>query len=415
VQYPGVGWRRYLVLGGLACGLVLPAAAVATAPSLHGSLSRALVAPGIASSRSAAMAIDLTTGETLFSQNPDTPLQPASNEKLAVSYTALVELGPAYRFRTEVVGEGRQVGHVWHGRLVLKGFGDPTLSSKDIGHLADRIKARGIRRVTGHIVGDDSWFDRRWTVAGWLPRFAITESPPLSALVVDRGWREGRPVADPPLAAAAMLDRMLKARGIEARDARTGRARPDAVRLAKVDSRRLSHLLKTIDSDSDNFAAELVLKTIGREALGKGTSAAGASVVRRDLAAAGVPLAGVRVVDGSGLSRANRVTARELSALLVAIWNDPLVRPYVRDSLAVAGISGTLAHRLDVKPVRGRVRAKTGTTNVASALSGYVGERYAFVVVQNGSPVSTWSARAAQDRFVQALAELAFARTTTGG
>jgi PBP4 family serine-type D-alanyl-D-alanine carboxypeptidase len=252
-------------------------------------------------------------------------------------------------------------------------------------------------------------------VAGWLPRFAIVESPPLSALVVDRGWRAGRAVADPPLAAAAMLDRMLKARGIEARDARTGRARPDAVRLAKVDSQQLSHLLKSIDSDSDNFAAELVLKAIGREALGKGTSAAGAAVVRRDLAAVGVPLAGVRVVDGSGLSRANRVTARELSALLVAIWNDPKVRPYVRDALAVAGVSGTLAHRLQHTHVRGRVRAKTGTTNIASALSGYVGERFAFVVVQNGSPVATWAAREAQDRFVQALAQLAVARNATSG
>ena len=137
--------------------------------------------------------------------------------------------------------------------------------------------------------------------------------------------------------------------------------------------------------------------------------------MRRDLAAAGVPLAGVRVVDGSGLSRANRVTARELSALLVAIWNNPDVKPYVRDSLAVAGMSGTLEHRLQYAPVRGRVRAKTGTTNIASALSGYVGERFAFVIVQNGSPVATWAAREAQDRFVQALAALAVARNATAG
>ena len=91
-----------------------------------------------------------------------------------------------------------------------------------------------------HIVGDDSWLDRRWTVAGWKPEFAISESPPLSALVVDRGWHQGRPVREPALAAAAMFDRMLRARGIVARDAQTGRAKPGAVRLAKADSGRLS-------------------------------------------------------------------------------------------------------------------------------------------------------------------------------
>jgi D-alanyl-D-alanine carboxypeptidase/D-alanyl-D-alanine-endopeptidase (penicillin-binding protein 4) len=394
------------VVGAFACALALPVAAVATAPSLNGHLRHALVAPGIARSQSAALAVDLTTGQLLFAQNPDTPLQPASNEKLCVSYTALVELGPNYRFRTEVVGEGRQVGSVWYGRLVLKGYGDPTLSAKDIGHLVDRIAARGIRRVTGHVVGDDSWFDRRWTVTGWLPEFAISESPPLSALVVDRGWHKGRPVRDPALAAVAMFDRMLRARGIVARDAQTGRAGPGAIRLAKADSARLSHLLKAVDTDSDNYHAEVVLKTIGREVLGQGSSAAGARVVRRDLEAAGVPLGGVRIVDGSGLSRANRVTARELGTLLAVIWKDPKLRPLVRDSLAVAGMTGTLAHRLGYPSTLGRVRAKTGTTNIASALSGYVGNRYAFVVVQNGSPVATWPAREAQDRFVRALAGL---------
>jgi PBP4 family serine-type D-alanyl-D-alanine carboxypeptidase len=176
------------------------------------------------------------------------------------------------------------------------------------------------------------------------------------------------------------------------------------VLLAKADSRRLSHILKAVDTDSDNYSAELLLKAIGAEVLGKGSSAAGATVVRRDLAIAGVPLAGVRVVDGSGLSRSNRVTARELAMLLVAIWNDPKVRPIVHESLAVAGQTGTLAHRLLYRPAYGRVHAKTGTTNIASALSGYVGSKYAFVVVQNGTPVATWSAREAQDRFVQALA-----------
>jgi D-alanyl-D-alanine carboxypeptidase/D-alanyl-D-alanine-endopeptidase (penicillin-binding protein 4) len=150
----------------------------------------------------------------------------------------------------------------------------------------------------------------------------------------------------------------------------------------------------------------LVLKTIGAEALGKGTTAAGAAVVRRDLAAGGIPLTGVRIVDGSGLSRLDRVTARELAALLLAFWRSPELHDVLQGSLAVAGRSGTLKHRLLGHRTRGIVRGKTGTTDVASALSGYVGSRYAFVLVQNGHPVNWAAAHTLQDRFVDALARL---------
>ena len=159
-----------------------------------------------------------------------------------------------------------------------------------------------------------------------------------------------------------------------------------------------------MDGDSDNFTAELVLKTLGRLVLGKGTTATGARVVTSVLAEAGIPLTGVRIVDGSGLSRLDRLTTRALAAILVAAWNDPEVRPVLWDSLAVAGRSGTMKRRLDRRPAVGNVRAKTGTTAVSSALTGFVGRRFVFSVVQNGSPISTWWARTAQDRFALALA-----------
>jgi len=373
---------------------------------MNGKLARALHTPRLEPGLSAAVAVDLVTGQTIFSRNADVALEPASNEKLPVTYGALVELGPSYRFHTDVIGEGRQVGDVWEGRLVLKGFGDPTLESADLGRLANKVAALGIRRVMGHVVGDNSWFDRSWTVAGWLPGYYPLESGPLSALVVNRGYRDSRLARDPSLAAAAIFDQALRARGIEARDAQVGAAGPGAVTLATVRSQRLSRLLPLMDADSDNFTAEMVLKEIGAEAVGKGTSAAGAAVVRRDLRAAGIPLAGARIVDGSGLSRLDRVTASELSSLLLLFWRTPAYRTLVHDSLAIAGETGTLRNRLLGATTRGLVRGKTGTTNIASALSGYVGERYAFVLVQNGDPVDWTAAHTVQDRFVIALAGL---------
>jgi PBP4 family serine-type D-alanyl-D-alanine carboxypeptidase len=159
-----------------------------------------------------------------------------------------------------------------------------------------------------------------------------------------------------------------------------------------------------MDRESDNFTAEMLLKQLGLVELGRGTSAAGASVVMQALVDAGVPTAGVRIVDGSGLSRLDRLTTTTLGALLHAAWDEPVIRPYLVAALPVAGVNGTLRSRLRQAPARGRVLAKTGTTREASALSGYVGDRYAFAVVQNGHPVSYWWARRAQDRFVQVLA-----------
>jgi serine-type D-Ala-D-Ala carboxypeptidase/endopeptidase (penicillin-binding protein 4) len=83
---------------------------------------------------------------------------------------------------------------------------------------------------------------------------------------------------------------------------------------------------------------------------------------------------------------------------------DPLIRAEFVSSLPVAGVSGTLRNRLARRPTLRQVIAKTGTTSRSCSLAGFVGRRYAFAILQNGSPVSSWSARAAQDRFVTLLA-----------
>jgi D-alanyl-D-alanine carboxypeptidase/D-alanyl-D-alanine-endopeptidase (penicillin-binding protein 4) len=163
-------------------------------------------------------------------------------------------------------------------------------------------------------------------------------------------------------------------------------------------------MLRFMDRESDNFTAEMLLKHLGLTELGRGTSAAGAAVVTQALAEAGVPMTGVRIVDGSGLSQLDRLTANALGSLLKIAWADPTVGPALLASLPVAGVNGTLQHRLSKPPARGRVLAKTGTTDTASSLSGYVSGRYAFAIVQNGHPLSYWWARRAQDRFAQILA-----------
>jgi serine-type D-Ala-D-Ala carboxypeptidase/endopeptidase (penicillin-binding protein 4) len=368
-------------------------------------LARALLVPHVAPARSAAVALDLASGTVLFEQNPGRPLAPASNEKLPLTYAALDRLGPAFRIETDVLGEGQQDGTQWTGTLVLKGNGDPTLSSADLRALAAQVKSLGIRSVTGGVSGDESAYDARRIVAGWKPSFFIDESPPLSALVVDRA-RVGRVVTrSPALAAATAFRDALRKAGIAvAGPVRAAAADEWSVLLANVSSPTLGAMLRFMDRESDNFTAEMLLKQLGLTELGRGTSAAGATVVTQVLSEAGVPMTGVRIVDGSGLSRLDRLTANALGSLLQVAWSDPTVGPALLASLAVAGVNGTLQHRLRKPPARGRVLAKTGTTDTASSLSGYVSERYAFAVVQNGHPLPYWWARRAQDRFAQILA-----------
>jgi D-alanyl-D-alanine carboxypeptidase/D-alanyl-D-alanine-endopeptidase (penicillin-binding protein 4) len=397
--------RRRLALLVALASLVAPVVATAQGTPLQLRLAKALRVPHVAPGRSAAIALDLASGQVLYAQNPALPLAPASNEKLPLTYAALATLGASYRIETDVLGEGEQDGTTFTGTLVLRGGGDPTLSTAGLRSLAGQVRAYGIRHVVGSIVGDESYFDARRIVAGWKPSFYIEESPPLSALVVNRA-RVGRYVTQSPaLAAATAFRTALQAAGVAIDGpVKLGEVGDFSIPIAQVESPPLASIIRFMDRESDNFTAELLLKQLGAVESDRGTSAAGAAVVTQALAQAAVPLAGVRIVDGSGLSRLDRLTANAVSGILKAAWSDPAVRPAFVAALPVAGVNGTLEDRLRKPPARGRVLAKTGTTDVASALSGYVSRRFLFTVLQNGTPLSYWWARRAQDRFVQVLA-----------
>jgi D-alanyl-D-alanine carboxypeptidase/D-alanyl-D-alanine-endopeptidase (penicillin-binding protein 4) len=384
--------------------LVLAGPVGAGGSSLTNRLAKALAVPHVSQARTAAVAFDLQTGQTLFTEHESLSLAPASNEKLAVTYAALVGLGTAYRIETDVLGRGQQNGTVWQGHLLLVGHGDPTLSSADLADLAAQVRAAGITRVTGAVFGDETFFDARRTAPGWKPWYYVNESAPLSALTVDRGTYRGRISRNPALAAALLFRDALRRAGVAVGGAGLGDEHGNEVPLAAVDSAPLSEIVRYMDRESDNFTAEIVLKQLGAIENTVGTSAGGAAYARRLLAAAGVPLAGVRLTDGSGLSLLDRLTVRALAGILRAAWADPEVRPAFVAALPVAGINGTLSDRMRRPPARGNVLAKTGTTFQASALSGYVRRRYVFSVLQNGNPVSSFWARRAQDRFATALA-----------
>src|SRR6185312_6516519 len=176
---------------------------------------------------------------------------PASNEKLVVTYAALEALGPAFRMQTSVLGEGRLgAAGIWTGNLVLKGGGDPTLDRAALARLAEDVRAAGVRRVTGSLVADESWFDSRRSGPAWKAGFVPFESQALSAIAI-----EG--VAD-----AAGTVRLF----------RGSLARAGGWPLAVHWSPPLAGILRHMDVVSDNFTAELVLKQLGAVVAGEGTT-----------------------------------------------------------------------------------------------------------------------------------------------
>jgi D-alanyl-D-alanine carboxypeptidase/D-alanyl-D-alanine-endopeptidase (penicillin-binding protein 4) len=387
--------------------LAVPAGAASTtraaAPSLDLALERALKAPGIDADSSAAIAVDLRTGATVYESNAQRSLLPASAEKLAVSFAALRILGPRFRFRTEVVGVGARSGPIWRGNLGLVGYGDPTLDRSDLDRLARKFSATGIRRVAGRVFGDDTHFDAQRDAKGWKPAYLGYESRPLSALAVGGVMFDGGNGS--AAAAARAFTEALERRGIAVSGrAVGGKAPDDALTIAFDLSETLARIVWLMNAESDNFVAEMVLKELGATTAPRGSTAAGARVVRATLSEAGVRLAGVRIADGSGLSKYDRSTVTALTDILSAGGSDTAIRDAFVTSLAVAGVSGTLENRLARRPTKGRVIGKTGTTNRASALAGFVRRRYVFAILHNGRPVPYWYARAAQDRFVTLLA-----------
>jgi D-alanyl-D-alanine carboxypeptidase/D-alanyl-D-alanine-endopeptidase (penicillin-binding protein 4) len=237
--------------------------------------------------------------------------------------------------------------------------------------------------------------------------------------VVDGGTvvagRRRVPAADPALAAAAAFAGLLAQRGVVVDGAAAHAAVPHgATALASVQSPPLTTVLGEMLRESDNLAAEMLVKELGYRFGRGGTWAAGTAVIHAALAGAGVPLDGVVQVDGSGLDRLDRVPCRTLAAI-------------VRDGtleaeFAVAGRCGTLVGRLVRQPGAQRVVAKTGSLSGVSALSGAVSaaplpaqpcppagaaaERVTFAEVFNGV-ASIAAGEAVADRVANVLATYA--------
>jgi D-alanyl-D-alanine carboxypeptidase/D-alanyl-D-alanine-endopeptidase (penicillin-binding protein 4) len=391
-------------------GLVLAALLAPSAASASGDVSElqadfahelALAGPA-----DGAYVYDLTAKQALFSERATSMRPPASVEKLYTATTALEEMGASARVATTVYGVGNMApGGVWEGSLYLRGGGDPTFGGTSFIHrhyggvgasvsalVSQLVRTDHIRSVTGSIEGDESYFDalRGEPSSGyaWDPFLEGT----LSALAFNRGetGNERGPHAPAALAARALRN-ALKADGV-AIDGHSGAATtpPGAVQLAQARSPTIAQLLGLMLPPSDNFFAETLLKDLGARYGGAGTTAAGSAVVERRISTA----LGIHphVVDGSGLSEADKTSPYQVADLLVELATTP-IGAVLREHMAVAGRTGTLELRMRNTGAAGRCQGKTGTLTGVSNLVGYCqaadGHTLVFAIFTDGIAIAT--------------------------
>ncbi|HEX7243658.1 MAG TPA: D-alanyl-D-alanine carboxypeptidase/D-alanyl-D-alanine-endopeptidase [Longimicrobiaceae bacterium] len=431
---------------------------------------------------------DPASGRALYRRNADRHFIPASNLKLVVAAAAAHHLDPGYRYRTTLYAAGPVRAGTLEGDLVLYGRGDPTLSARYfpartsvLEALADSLAARGVRRVAGGIVADESHFDslhlrsdwERYDLLWWYAapvgalgfndnaidfrvepgarageRARITGAPESAAWSLDNRARTvaaGRPrtvdfdrvpgtnriiaYGDVPLGSEAdtesvavvdaarvtgtVLREVLERRGIRvgrpevrvvADPARSPAA--GAAVLAEHLSPPLPQVIGPILGSSQNWFAEQLLWTLGKEVRGEGSWDAGLAVEREFLErTVGIDSAAFVLRDGSGLSAGNLVTPGALVRLLA--WTRTSPRgSLVRAALPVSGRSGSLRARLTDLP--GRVAAKTGYIGNVDSLSGFItledGREVVFAVIANGSGLPSSRMKGAIDEVVRAIA-----------
>ena len=394
---------RMVRTAALACLLLalVPAAAAAASRS---ATARALAAQmRSAGSGSGALVVDLDTGDQIYALRAGTPRMPASVQKLYTSATTLRRLGASGRLTTTVLAETPpDAAGVVRGDLYLQGGGDPTFDVLDSNRLAQQVADAGVVAVTGRVIGDETAFDARRGVPSSAFRLT-SEVGPLSALTFNRG-RTGRRSPywqnRPANFAAGQFTKQLRALGVAvAAGARRGRTAEAAVPLGAWRSQPVTVLLHEMNPPSDNFMAEMLIKVLGDRFGPTGSTAAGARVISDELAE--LELAPT-IVDGSGLSRSDRTSPRDVVGLLTALDGEAAFT----GSLAVAGRSGTLETRMRGTVAQDRCRAKTGTLRDVSALAGYCtttsGSTVAFAFLMNY--VNPYGARLLQDRMAIALA-----------
>ncbi|RAL24960.1 D-alanyl-D-alanine carboxypeptidase/D-alanyl-D-alanine-endopeptidase [Lujinxingia litoralis] len=259
--------------------------------------------------------------------------------------------------------------------------------------------------------------NRTRTVAGGLSRVQVSARPSEEGTIIEVGGTIGQranPVSvrkrvdNPPEFAGAVMARALKMVGIGFDgEVRPGAAPQTRERLHVHHSAPLIDTISAMNKWSNNFMAEQLLLATARQSDGPATWEEAIAKATDFMVRAGFDAERFSLHNGSGLYEGNEVSARQFVSLLRYMRGHAFGPEFIA-SLPIAGIDGSLRNRLREPHVSGNLRAKTGTLNNVTALSGYVqtrsGRQAAFSILINDPPRRAWVYRPHQDRIAQAIA-----------
>ena len=421
--------------------------ATGTGPSAAG-LAAALadlLKPGLVGPVAGIAVVDVATGTLLYGEDGEQPITPASTTKVLTAAAVLSALGPDAVLRTRVQRvpdaettspaptPGATASPQPPARIVLVGGGDPLLSSLGPGsaklpayprraslldlasQTARNLTAAGVTEV--RLRYDAGIFAGPAASPAWPRSYTGDVVGPVMGLSADQGrvgpTSDGR-VDDPALRTAELFAAELEKRGLAVVGAPTaGAAPPGSETLAEVASAPMSALVEHMLVDSDNDAAEALLRQVAIARGRPGSFADGAAAVLGELTTLGIDVTGVTLYDGSGLSRENRVPPQVIAKTLALAAAGPRteLRPLIA-GLAIAGTNGTLGQRFTTSaslPARGILRGKSGYLTGVVSLSGVIvdasGRMLAFDVAADAvRPGAGLTVRAAWDRVAGVLA-----------
>lgn len=437
-------------------------------------------------------------GETLVDVNAEKMLLPASNMKLISTGAALHELGPDYQFQTYLAHDGEISDGLLKGNLYIIGGGDPTTGSKDSIAVSLEttfkqweaiIRASGIRRIEGNVIGDGRWMDGMAEEPTWLwndigtyygaGATGLMFYENMQSFAVSAGEAEGAPVDIQPSypdapwmtflydcstgkagtgdllymyasdmspiaeirgtfgvdRAAKRLDcankfpeytcayhfrDFLNKRGLKCEggvaDFRLypAEASGDVKVLGSVFSPTLDRIAFETNHASNNLFAETLLRTLGKEMLS--SACYDSSYVALDAVLKSLRLntaKGLKVQDGSGLSRQNYVSPDFFCRFLDAMMDSPAYDSFLA-SLPSPGGNGTLSYNMKGQPaaLRNRIKVKSGSMNGVRCYSGYIlpeetgSETIVFSIMTNNCTSPTWKVRPLLDKIMATLASV---------
>lgn len=376
------------------------------------------------STKMAIMVYDPLTQDTLINMNHTTSMIPASNTKLFTTATALELMGGDYLISTKIFADDEDFSDgTLNGNIYIKGFGNPTFTTENLEELVNKLYQSGLRKITGNIYGDDTYFDNIYSRDDWISEErANVKLPPISALVIDKNRtvvtkkRRGRyrnyfvNVKDPPSFAAKKLKEKLTGYGIEAEGNALSGQTPENSKLLLESSIELRELIREINKSSNNFYAECLFKTLGSFYSGRqGNSLFSTQAILNFIEDNSIYSTGTKIVDGSGISRFDQVTAGAIVGLLEKVYFNIDQFEDFYNSLSIAGVDGTLHRRMVGTLAENNFRGKTGTLNGVSSLAGYVttadDDDLIVCIMFEFTSGGASKHKKIQDKIIQALAE----------